>query len=139
MSARLYRPEDAAGLDELLSAPPPHLVDLTRDKICVVGDPVSGVLVGRPAMWVHELRLAPGNLRVNRAHELFERAFHWARGAGYRDVLFFVDAENRPMLRTLPMLRYKPCEQPPARIFRVALPPLPILGGNDGVGSSRTE
>ena len=131
MTARLYSPEDAPALDELLSAAPPHIVDLTRDKIAVAGDPVSGVLVGRPVMWVHEFRLAPGALRRDRGEQLVERSFHWARAAGYRDVLFFVRPENAAMLRFLSALRYTPCEQPEARIFRVALPPMPILGGND--------
>lgn len=125
MSARLYRPEDAAGLDALLREPPAHVVDLELDQLIVSVDEQNrptGILAARPALWLHEFRLAPGNLALQRAGQIAQRAAHSYRLLGYRDVLFFVSADNERMLRRLQDLPYKPVEQPEARIFWVRLP-----------------
>lgn len=125
MNARLYRPEDAAGVDKLLSAEPRHVVDLSLDHLVLSIDArnrPTGILAARPVLWLHEFRLAPGNLALERAGQIAERAAHSYRLLGYRDVVFFVSADNERMLRRLEDLPYKPVEQPAARIFWVRLP-----------------
>lgn len=124
MNVRLFAPGDGPGVD--LICPPPHDIELDRDQLVVStleypSPAITGVLAGRPAVVVHEMRLAPGALALERAQLLIDRGVHLIRGWGHRDAVFLVDPKNAAMLRFVESLPYKVVEQQPARIFWLKL------------------
>jgi|SRR5450432_118163 len=94
MLARLAIAPDGPELDKLLR----HggITDTRKDSVFVVGEPVGGVLVYRPAALVHELEVR-GNRR--QAEALTNHAIGVALTLGLRSAIFLVREGNDSMKR----------------------------------------
>jgi hypothetical protein len=103
MIARLYRSEDAAGLDRILGNNRMGDVRLDRDRIVVagpVGSPFA-CLVWRPYAFLHEFHCGSGLARHVVASALcsYALADAVARQHSVLDALFLVDPSNSHMLK----------------------------------------
>ena len=102
MIARLYRSEDAAGLDRILGDNRSGDVRLDRDRIVVlgpVGKPVA-CLVWRPYAFLHEFHCGSGLSRRIAAAALtsYALADAVARQHSILDAIFLIDPSNSHML-----------------------------------------
>jgi hypothetical protein len=96
MLARYYHPRDAAGLDRLIHHP--TRTDLGRDEVYVtgkLGEP-TGVLVCRPAYFLHELEVGDGAFARARADALANFALG---GRSPLTAVFLVKGDNPRMQR----------------------------------------
>lgn len=74
----------------------PNGVTSERDKILVVGDPPSGAMVYRPAVWIHELECGKDMVSRLRASALVDAAM---KQDGSRCAVFIVAGDNERMQR----------------------------------------
>jgi len=103
MIARLYRSEDAVGLDRILGDNRAGDVRLERDRIVVagpVGSPFA-CLVWRPYAFLHEFHCGSGLSRRLVASALcsYALADAVARQHSILDAIFLVDPSNTNMLK----------------------------------------
>ena len=107
LKIRQYLPaQDAAlvpALHQLLKGDQGADVKADRDAILLAlrDDRLEGALVGHPVVMVHELEVDPSLKTMSRkvAESLIHYGMGLLHGAGHREAVFLIDAENTAMQR----------------------------------------
>lgn len=101
---RLAQPADYPAIDRMLhdSKWSSHTSLLDRDTVIVTG-PIgypTGVLVARPAAFVHEVAVRPSLHQSGHAARLVQGAIRYTQGKAFPllHAIFRVDLRNQPML-----------------------------------------
>lgn len=97
MKAQMVKPDQLVHVAELLQGEIGHL-DLNKDMVAILEGrcaTIHGVIVGRPAVFVHEFTLTDPNRML--AEMLFSYATGVLRGMGKREIVFLVDKTNEQM------------------------------------------